>query len=206
MNRLFAFTVLMLAALPQPVQRTRHAERKEGRTMTQAAVYLSTAELYQRVKQYRFKIADLPREAGQGYPVPVYRDGRLWLAVPFFTSTGAPRQPRHLFPPRWIVLIDAEKGEEIKLGRPEVKNEEAAGVHTLPPEIDLAGLRTREQKMFTLLDTLMPLARDFPDHLTDHQMVSRREYRALWQEIAQKPLLPFYRQLNPRWFSYMGLD
>lgn len=174
--------------------------------MSPTAGHISTAELYQRVKQYRFRVPDMPREAGQGYPVPVYRENRIWLVFPFFTSTGAPRQPRNLFTPRWVLIIDAEKGEEIRVRRPEGKEDEPLGVHVLSPEIDVAGLRSREQRMFTLLDILRPLVRDFPAHLSEQQSAARHEYRTLWKEISQKPLQPFYRQINPKWFEYMGLD
>src|SRR6516225_454619 len=122
-----AVLVLVVTMLGWMLSPAAHSSQPQAREkdipMSPTAVHIATAELCQRVKQYRFRVPDMPREAGQGYPVPVYRENHMWLAVPFFTSSGAPRQPRTLFAPRWLILIEAERGEDIRVRRPDAKNE-----------------------------------------------------------------------------------
>jgi len=166
--------------------------------------YLPTGELISRARAGRGTFPDLPLEAVQGYPVPVLRDDRVALAFLYFILRGHPPQPPEVSPPGWVLYVDAQTGE-VTGERLEADLSRSLGVHTLTPKPTHQELLDKQARMATLLDTLLPVARN-PQWATAETYRQRvAEYRTVWLAIAHKPLAAHYRKLNPAWFDLLGL-
>jgi hypothetical protein len=171
-----------------------------------ASEFKPMQQLVERVRAYRFQIKDLPREAMQGYPVPVVRKNSVVLAFPFFLQRGLPPRAPEVFAPGWIVFIDARSGNDIEVERRQVNLEKPLGIHQLPPGLSYADLQDKQRRLYALLDELLPMVGKYPKPVPSSMAAKVAEFRGLWLLIAQKPLFPEYYSLNGEWFDLLGIQ
>lgn len=165
--------------------------------------YRPTAELSQKVRAYRGRIPDMPLEAVQGYPVPVLRKGKLWLGFPFFKRRGVSPKPPEVFPPQWVVYIDAQTGDDVEVERRDVPDT-SVGQHKLNLTMD--EFEERRDRLWAAIDQLMPLAASGASDVPESLRAKAADFRRLWMELVQRPLEPYYCELNERWFRLLGIS
>ncbi len=157
-----------------------------------------------QVQAARMSIADMPREAVRGYPVPVLHDGQLWLAFPFFLRRGLPPKPPEVSGFGWLVLIDVATGTHTVVRRLSTDLATMLGPHQVDPSLDMDAFLAAEARLYALMDMLLPLARQ-PGSVPPRLQPIAAEFRTLWLKLAHKPLAAQYHALNPAWFAMLGL-
>jgi hypothetical protein len=190
--------VLFLVAFSVPSLNSGECKMVSG-----SLTYRPTAELNQKVQAYRARIPDMPLEAVQGYPVPVVRKGKLWLGFPFFKRRGVPPEPPELFPPQWVVYIDAQAGDDVEVERRDVPDG-SVGQHKL--NLTMKEFEEKRNRLWTAVDQLMPLAASNASDVPEQLRPIAADFRRLWTELVQRPLEPYYCELNARWFRLLGIS
>lgn len=147
----------------------------------------------------------IPMEAVQGYPVPVFEDGVLWLVTYYFLRRGRPPQPPALTQPGWIARIDAATGQQVQSRSLEVDLSDTLGPHGFPKGFDMKAFDAAEADLYAALTALLGVAQ-FPDkQLTPEEEAAAARLRELWDLLYHKPLHPYYHALNPAFFDRIGI-
>jgi len=168
------------------------------------AMSVSAQSAAQIASEHRGEIEDLPLEAAQGLPVPVWEGGQLFLEFPFFLSHGRPRSSRELFEPEWIVKVDLETGVVSGVDRRHAGEHRPAGILEWDPARTVQDVEADRALLFRMIDELLGLARGGDGVLHAPAPVASK-FAEVWQRLEQKPLHECYRSLNPAWFDAFGL-
>lgn len=168
---------------------------------------MTTAEVVSRLPVLRDE-ARIPTEALASHPVPVI-DRDLSLEFLFCPWSVAPPAPPILRAPFLRMRVSLETGKAVTSpvqrgdydfeGEP---NDELGEHHFDPPlamDEFLALRAVLHQEIDALMDVLPTLPHDPGASIDEHAVTLRDTF----ERIAQKPLLPFYRAINPRFFDWL---
>ena len=168
---------------------------------------MTTAEIVSRLPALREE-ARIPTEALASHPVPVVdRD----LSVEFFFCawSGAPPAPPVLRAPFLRMLVSLETGRAVtspvQRGDYDFDGEPGAevGEHRFDPPLAMEEFLTLRAVLHREIDALMDVLPTLPGEpaapIVEHALILREAF----ERIAQKPLLPFYRAVNPRFFEWL---
>ncbi len=181
------------------------ANCSKARKMNTGTATLPVEQLMARIKQARMTIANLPREAVTGYPVPLVVDGLLALGVPLFLRRGRPPAPPEVTAPGWIAYIDVRTGDQFTYRALEADLDRLIGPHVIEPKLSMAEFDAAEAQMYQAMDSLLPLAGQPQPGVPPQLAAEAGVFAALWRQLAHKPIQPFYRQINPAWFARFGI-
>ena len=180
----------------------------EGNTMEKQIT--SIAQLVQAVESNPVRCEKMPIELAQSYPVPVHSGNVIMMAFMYFFKRGMPPAPPELSPPRFLVLANPLTGEilEIKQVKPidfgiNWPEEKSVGVYDLPPEKTLELFLQKQKQLFTLYDKILPLYENSGKAIDSEGKKTLAEFYELFNELVEKPLLPYYKALNPDFFPWI---
>ncbi|MBT0956340.1 hypothetical protein IV417_02985 [Alphaproteobacteria bacterium KMM 3653] len=150
----------------------------------------------------RAQFTMLPREAVQGYPVPLMVEGELWFVFPFVYRSGRPPEPPELTAPIYMSRIDASTGERAEIRAVEGADpEQRIGQHVIDKKLSYDDFLQAEADMFAAMSALLDVAR-YPDRaLTAEEAEAAKAFAASWPKVAHRPLAAHYRAINPAWFA-----
>ena len=145
----------------------------------------------------------VPMEAGIGWPVPIRRNGSVYLCIPTFGLQRAMGDhPVLIYPPfatitvSWPNLVVGEYGN---LRWKELWSEEefAKPAGTFPhPEIaslTLAQYNEMRTQLLKYFDSMLDASID---------ETGMGEFRKVLSKMMEPPLLPYYRKLFPKYYDY----
>ncbi len=163
------------------------------------------------VQQHPARWSKVKEESSQSWPVPVLRDGHHFIAFLYFTKSGRPPVPPSIFPPYYQVLVDVDMVEAIEFTplspidfQINISVDKSLGEHRLSSEMSMAQFKIKKSHLYLLYDQVLPLYWQKNNIvLTKEQISQICEFRMLFYQLAEKPLLPFYKALNLDFFAWI---
>lgn len=146
----------------------------------------------------------------QSLPIPLYLKGQFLVGFIFFRKFGLSPSPPKVYPPRYRVLVESETGEivEIVLVKPgdfqiNLPPDNPLGEHKLSPDITMKIYLEKRKKLYQLYDEILPLYKMQKSPFLETEREEIEEFYSLFNELVEKPLLPFYKALNPEFFLWL---
>lgn len=149
----------------------------------------------------------VPMEAGVGWPIPVRKQGQVYVTFPFFGYSAKGKGETELRPPFATITLDWNTKRPVEYVNlrfrnpwPEGKWNEPAG--TFPHEAiakktgeEYLELRTELLGLYDELIAKLAAAEPVPESLD-------RRFGELLRLLIEPSLVPFYRALGPRFFDH----
>ena len=165
-----------------------------------------TAQLMKDIRKTSLFHQLIPQEAGVGWPIPLRKDGKVYIILPFFGLTATPQEKNKLFPPfatitlDWSNLVPVEYVNlRFRNPAPELNWEKEVG--TFPhPAIQQMTVKQYEEKRQELLgmydEMLEMLAQNnpFPSQWNE-------KFSQLLRSLIEPSLEPYYRALGGKFFD-----
>jgi hypothetical protein len=166
-----------------------------------------TELLIKGVRKMPFFRQTVPQEAGVGWPIPLRKEGKIYVTLPFFGfSPTAAAGKTQLYPPLAIATLDWSNQllvEYVNLRfrppAPELDWTKQVGTfpHPAVSQITVAQYRQLRQELLTMYDQMFdllgqnnPLAPEWSQRFAE-----------LLNTLVEPPLIPYYRALNPKFFA-----
>jgi hypothetical protein len=172
--------------------------------MVISSAYGQESVVAQRVQQLQddqVSFTQIPEETMFGYPVPVVLEAELFLGTPVFLDRGLPPNPPEYTAPGWIAYIDISSGERVILESLDTDLNETLGKDEINPNFTYDELLAAEERLYAAMSALLPVAQRPEAGVPPDLEAAAAEFRALWNQLAHKPLASHYRALNPAWFD-----
>lgn len=174
----------------------------EMQVQNQKNANLTVQELMEKISRYSGNSYSLPLEAAQGYPVPVIKNDILMLAVPFFTKKGLPPAHPAIYSPEWIVFIDVASGENIKTEQNDLPLADPIGTYHL--DLTMKEYKQKVKELYNLMDKLMFELDDYSRPINREIISNADKFKDIWRQLVNESLMPYYKEINPAWFEYLG--
>jgi hypothetical protein len=166
-----------------------------------------TELLIKGVRKMTFFRQLVPQEAGVGWPIPLRKEGKIYVTLPFFGFSPTAEAGRtQLYPPLAIATLDWSNQllveyVNLRFRPPAPELDWTKQVGTFPhPGISQMTVREYRQlrqellsmydQMFDLLGQNNPLSPEWSQRFSD-----------LLNTLVEPPLIPYYRALNPKFFA-----
>jgi hypothetical protein len=156
---------------------------------------------------------DVPDEMRRSYPIPVKRAQGPAVVFLYATGRAVPGEGQYLAPPDYQATVDAVTGRfegfgyldfvRLGLAKPRIDAAGSIGVVAMPPGQTAEEFRALEQRLLDRYDALLP------HYVADHRRVSAetlaraREFVELFEQVAEKPLQPYYRAVGKDFFAWL---
>lgn len=166
----------------------------------------TTQQLVQMAGSSPARWQGIPRQACQSYPIPLFVDGELRLAFLFYRKLVAPPADPILSVPRYVMQVDRATAEVVGITKVQpdffglpAPEDGVLGVYKLAPKITVPIWHELRAQLFALYDRVLP-AYDQGD-APEEQLLE--EIRQAFLELAEQPLLPYYRAMGPDFFHWI---
>ncbi|HEY5603544.1 MAG TPA: hypothetical protein VIM41_10570 [Gammaproteobacteria bacterium] len=174
-------------------------------------------KLYLQVENHPDLVDVLPDEMGTSFPVPMIlkENDSVIIHFSFFhfymrlTKPTEPREfnissPRHKTIVKYPELTIIETKPALsKVFGVDWDDSKPIGKYVSDPSIPYEKQVEQEKNFFKLYNSVLPLYIDKPAALNDSNKRMIKEFRALFYDISHAPLLPYYKSLNPDFFSWL---
>jgi hypothetical protein len=151
----------------------------------------------------------VPIEYYRSFPVPADNAGRP--AIAFMFGPANVRRPRtRLKAPEYVALIDPAASRLVRmyavtphdLGQRDAPDAFIGGWENSSDKPALDRQAAAWQRLMELAETVLPA---FIDRAaaTSALRAAAREFRDLFDQLAEPPLKPYYRALGPRFFAWL---
>ena len=149
----------------------------------------------------------IPKEAGIGWLMPVRKEGKVYVTVPFYGYFPNPKQSQTvLYPPfatitlSWPKLVPVEY-VNLRFGNPAPELDWFAQVGTFPhPEVEQITVGQYKEKRHQLL----VMYDEMLDNLMEGKAFSpewNEQFTELLSTLIEPSLEPYYRALAPKFFD-----
>jgi hypothetical protein len=176
---------------------------KELPKMTSIVQIIKAAALYPTVA--------MPDENHPSYPIPT--PGAEGLRIAFLYCSAAivePQKGLQMKPPKYIAFFQAETGmfDELKAFIAEEwdlnpTQETWLGNYLTLPERQAPEFLTKQIRLYQSYDLLMVPFASGQAFLSDKERKAAIEFKALFEEISEKPLLPYYQAVGKQFFTWL---
>lgn len=146
----------------------------------------------------------LPDELARSFPIPAPATAVRLQFLGFFKS-GRPPAPPQISSPKYRMAADAEKIlwteiKEVTSADFGIAHDDALpiGVHDFNPPLPMDEFRAKKARLFECYDILLPIYTG-----TKKLEGPRAEFLKLFLLLAEKPLHPYFRYLNPDFFRWL---
>ena len=167
-------------------------------------------ELVQTANSNPVRYQSIPRETAQSYPVPVQSEKGISVAFMYYMKKVAPPADPILSSPRFLMLVNPSDGEILQIKRVKPSNfgidwpeEKPVGIYKLAPEITVEIFFKKRKQLFALYDKILPLYENSNTAINSEERKTLAEFYELFNELVEKPLLPYYKALNPDFFPWI---
>lgn len=185
--------------------RAETARKTDGNEEEQAAG--RTARLLSDIRRTPIFHQLIPQEAGVGWPIPLMREGRAYVKLPFFGFSRDHLKKRTLlFPPFATITLDWKNLKPVEYVNlrfrglwPEEVLARPAGVfpHPAIARMKRAQYLSARNELLSMYDELFETM-DRGEH-PGPEWAGR--FGSLLRLLAEPSLVPFYRQLGPRFYE-----
>ena len=168
---------------------------------------MKTKELLKEIRKTPIFRQLVPQEAGIGWPIPLRKNDKVFITLPFFGySVIAEKGKTDLFPPFATVTLTWSSKTFVEYVNlrfrnpwPEGKWEEQVGIFPHPA---IAHLPVREYK--DKRDELLSMYDEMFDMLSNNSPIHpdwSSKFSQLLRLLMEPSLEPYYRALSPKFFS-----
>jgi hypothetical protein len=176
-------------------------------TMTNSAGVVGVAALMQAARAQSAKA--FPIETFESYPIPVREHGKL-LVLFLYGSQHARPGAIELTVPAHVARFDAATARLVSIERFAPKRHgldltpgDPIGAHTLRPGVSADDYRAQRDVLLRDYDLLLPaFARD-ERNPSNETRAAAAEFRSLFPQLAQAPILPMYRAVGAEFFTWI---
>jgi len=164
---------------------------------------ISVENVLAKIREHPVFRSLVPMEAGIGWPVPIRRNGHVYLCIPAFGLQQAMGdQPVLIYPPFATITVSWPNSvvmEYVNLRWKNLWNEDefAKPAGTFPhPEIaglQLAQYSEMRTQLLNYYDSMLNATMDETDE---------NDFRNLLCKMMEPSLLPYYRILFPKYYGY----
>ena len=167
---------------------------------------MKNEQLYQEA---RIKASSVvPDEARQSLPIPVMRNSRLQVDYLFAPNQLSAVTGEMLFTPTWQISFDWKNGDLLELQKVSPAyygiHQEAGqeiGRMSLPEGMDAMEFLARRKRLLELCDHLFDAFASGDTAPTNKEQA--REYRSLFNDVSEPPLLPYYESRGREFFQWI---
>ena len=146
----------------------------------------------------------------QSLPIPVMFKGKVLISFFYFTKFGLPPAAPNIYPPKYKILVDYESGEIIDIQAihaeelsAHIQADKPLGEYKLDSSMTVTGFLEKQKELYILYDKIIPLFKsDMLDVLPENKQIVSNFY-TLFNELAEKPLLQYYKMLNPQFYAWI---
>ncbi len=169
--------------------------------------WMSMKELIQKVDSCRKRIPD---ELVRSYPVLVEGNGKYLVAFMYFYKRGVPPDAPKVSSPRYLMLVNPTSGDIVEFKR--VKPEDFGyewpeskplGVHDFDTAMTVDEFLEMQEELYNLYDTVFALYRDRSEVSLTEKAKEMARFRELFNKLVEKPLIPYYKALNPDFYKWL---
>jgi hypothetical protein len=160
----------------------------------------------------RYASATLPRASYVSVPVPILQKGKLRVAA--LLGRGEivePQQGLQLWPPSHVAYVDCRSGR-LELLRAVTPGDfgrtddplKPLGASRPPVERQAPEFMNAMALFLQSCDAALPYFADPPGRRSPAAADAARELAALFSQVAEAPLLPYYEALSPAFFEWLA--
>ncbi|HDM78583.1 MAG TPA: hypothetical protein ENG51_19290 [Deltaproteobacteria bacterium] len=182
----------------------------EKRGISMEYQWMPIKELIQVVEANQQVQEMIPDELARSYPVLVRKNGKYLVAFMFFFKKGMPPDPPQISTPRYLLLADPVTGEVVSLTRVtpsdfgiDLPESKPLGVHTLGKKMTMDEFLEMKSQLISLYDEVFGIYRNYEGSVSPEERKVLSNFVRLFDILVEKPLLPFYKALNPEFFSWL---
>jgi hypothetical protein len=143
----------------------------------------------------------IPMEAGIGWPIPVRKEGQLYVKLLFFGQSRAEgRQGVALFPPLATMTLNWKNGVVVEYVNlrfqnpaPELNWQDRAGIfpHLAVKQMSVSEYKQKRQELYAMYDSLL----DTLDRGGSRSPEEDRKFAELFTMLLEPSLTPYYRAI-----------
>jgi hypothetical protein len=155
-------------------------------------------------------LRQIPDELALSFPIPIYYFNRFLMAFMYFRKVGFPPARPKVYPPEYWVIIDPETKDIVELttAKPEYIQitylpNQPLGEHKLSLPLSVKEYLEKKAMLYDLYDCILPLYKTAKNSLAEDEKQAIHQFYNIFNLLSEKPLLPFYRALNPDFFSWL---
>jgi hypothetical protein len=182
---------------------------RQGRTTITNVMFKSVVQIVEQARLY--PAATQPAGTHQSYPVPVYGTKGVELAFMYCRAMILKaREGLQLWPPSYVATLAATTGrfDRLKAVRPGDFRQAHAidspiGKYLAPAEREADTFLTKLARLYQAYDLLLPSFALRSGQLSGDTREAVLEFRDLFQQIAEAPLLPYYVYLGREFFAWL---
>lgn len=186
--------------------------QKEGKGMNSMS---SIESFVQAIDGHPDLVKKIPDELALSIPIPVIQNKgekkpKILMAFFYYYMRGIPPGPYRISVPRYRLLVDLNtmniisfspvKDKDFGIEWPERK---PVGEYTPAPGLTMDAYKKKKARFYQLYEQMLPYFQEDKSHLPDDQADAIIEFKTLFEELAHKPLHPFYKALNPAFFQWL---
>jgi hypothetical protein len=162
------------------------------------------------IREARQQMRALPMESRLSYPMPQSAAPTADVTFLFTITRMDPDKGCVLYCPSYRIVVNAGSGRFVELEEVEPSDfglaEPADGVigdANLPPDITSEEFIAKEQRLYDLYDRLLPVLGTKAGQVAEAVRRDAREFVALFREVAEPPLLPYYRVAGKAFLDWL---
>jgi len=168
--------------------------------------------IVQIIEQARlYPAAVQPLGTHQSYPVPVQGDQGLRLAFLYCKAMIVrPREGLQLWPPNYIAFMVAGTGRFDQLKAVAARDfgqtytmDQPIGVYLTAAERLADSFLTKQARLYQTYDQLLPAFARRTNAVPSEVKQAADEFRSLFPEVAEAPLLPYYQHVGSEFFDWL---
>lgn len=148
----------------------------------------------------------IPMEASTGWSIPLHKECKVYLTVPFFSTNRNSEGKIILFPPFATITVDWKNQVPVeyvdlrfKNPAPELSWTEPAGTfpHAAISRMKVKEYEHKRRELLSMYDEMLESLEQ--NGFFDRQLTER--FQKLLGLLLEPPLKPYYRALDPKFFD-----
>lgn len=153
----------------------------------------------------------VPMEAVSGWPIPMIKNKRAYVMLPFYGAQNQEKGKTELYPPLGVITVDCLTMAVVKYVNlryenpwPEGKWQDTAGYfpHEAISKMTIREYKAKKKQLMSLYDTIIKCSIDGKklDVETDAQ------FSKILSVLMEPSLKPFYQAISPGFFNHFLKD
>jgi len=167
-----------------------------------------TKQLIKKIRKTPLFRSHIPMEAGIGWPIPLQKEGKLYVILPCFGFHNTNETGKTvLFPPFATVTVDWSKQEPVEYKNlrlnnpaPELNWEKQAGIfpHEAVAQMTIREYKQKRSELFAMYDEMFEIL-ETSTELSSEWVAN---FSSLLRTLMEPELELYYRVLAPTFFEH----
>ncbi|MUG96848.1 hypothetical protein F7734_32705 [Scytonema sp. UIC 10036] len=189
------------------------AQPQENSTYQESQPTSKTGQLIVNIRKTPLFRQLIPQEAGIGLPIPLRKEGKVYVILPLFGSiVNRQEKVTYIYPPFSTITLDWSNLQVVEYVNlrfrnpaPELNWEAEAGIfpHPAVSQMTIAQYKEQRQELLTMYDKMFEMLAEgsaFPDEWC-------RRFSELFHLLLEPTLEAYYRALAPKFCDrFLGIS